>query len=129
MNQLKKNVLFVIKTVMVFQNVIKNNAMKNIKDTNQRSRTPQQSFAQYFRSKPSNLPPGNMVQSVAPPLQYMPTQQDTFINTSASIPEPMKAFHSLDQSYTPEEYLQKVEAILTFSIGEEPQYNPVKYSS
>ena len=39
---------------MVFQNVIKNNAMKNIKDINQRSRTPQQSFVQYFRSKPSN---------------------------------------------------------------------------
>ena len=31
------------------------NAMKNIKDRkNQRSRTPQQSFVQYFRSKPSN---------------------------------------------------------------------------
>ena len=70
-----------------------------------------------------------MVQSVAPPLQYMPVQQDTFINTSASIPEPMKPFDGLDHSYTPEEYLQQVEARLTFAIGEEPQNNSVKYRS
>ena len=37
-------------------------------------------------------PPVNMVQSVVPPPQYMPIQQDTFIITSASIPEPMKPF-------------------------------------
>ena len=70
-----------------------------------------------------------MVQSVAPPLQYMPVQQDTFINTSASIPEPMKPFDGLDHSYTPEEYLQQVEARLTFAIGEEPQNDSVKYRS
>ena len=51
-------------------------------------------------------PPGNMVQSVVPPLHYMPIQQDTFINYSASIPEPMKPFDGLDHSYTPEEYLK-----------------------
>ena len=50
----------------------------------------------------------------------MPIQQDTFINTSASIPEPMKPFDGLDHSYTPEEYLQQVEAGLTFAISEEP---------
>ena len=75
------------------------------------------------------LPPINMVQSVAPPLQYMPVQQDTFINTSASIPEPMKPFDGLDHSYTPEEYFQQVEARLTFAIGEKPQKSPVKYRS
>ena len=48
---------------------------------------------------------------------------------SASIPEPMKPFDGLDHSYTPEEYLQQVEARLTFAIGEEPQYNPIKYKS
>ena len=37
-------------------------------------------------------PPVNMVQSVVPPPQYMPMHQDTFINTSASIPEHMKPF-------------------------------------
>ena len=52
---------------------------------------------------------------------------DTFINSSASIPEPMKPFDGLYHSYTPEEYLQQVEARLTFAIGEELQNNPVKY--
>ena len=73
--------------------------------------------------------PVNMVQSVVPPPQYIPIQQDTFINTSASIPEPMKPFDGLDHSYTPEEYLQQVEERLTFTIGEEPQNNPIKYKS
>ena len=68
-----------------------------------------------------------MIQPVVPPPQYMPIQQDTFINTSASIPEPMKFFDGLDRSYTPEEYLRQVEAELTFSIGEEPQNDPIKY--
>ena len=55
--------------------------------------------------------------------------QDTFINMSASIPEPIKHFDGLDHSHTPEEYLQQVEARLTFAIGEEPQNNPIKYKS
>ena len=38
----------------------------------------------------------------------------------------MKPFDGLDHSYTPEENLQQVEARLTFAMGEEPQYNPVK---
>ena len=53
----------------------------------------------------------NIIQPVAPLPQYIPIQQDTFINTSASIPELMKPFDGLDHSYTPEEYLQQVEAI------------------
>ena len=71
-------------------------------------------------------PPVNMVQSVVPPSQYIPIQQDTFINTSASRPESMKPFDGLDHYYTPEEYLEQVEARLTFAIGEEPQNNPIK---
>ena len=74
-------------------------------------------------------PPVNMIQPVAPSPQYIPIQQDTFIITSASIPEPMKPFDGLDHSYTPEKYLQQIEARLTFAIGEEPQNNPVKYRS
>ena len=74
-------------------------------------------------------PTVNMAQSVVPLPQYIPIQQDTFINTSASIPEPMKPFDGLDHTYTPEEYLQQVEARLTFAIREEPQNNPVKYRS
>ena len=74
-------------------------------------------------------PPVNMVQSVVPPPQYIPIQQDTFINTPASIPESMKTFDGLDHFYTPEEYLQQVEARLTFAIGEEPQNHPIKIRS
>ena len=55
--------------------------------------------------------------------------QDTFMNMSASIPEPVKPFDGLGHSYTPEEYLQQVEARLTFAIGEEPQNNPIKDKS
>ena len=56
-----------------------------------------------------------MIQSVVPPLQYMPIQQDPFLNISTSIPEPVKPSDGLDHSYTPEEYLQQVEARLTFA--------------
>ena len=77
----------------------------------------------------TNSPPVNMVQPVAPPIQYIPFQQDTFITTSASLPEHMKPFDGLDHSYTPEEYLRRIKARLTFAIGEKPQNNPVKYKS
>ena len=56
-----------------------------------------------------HIPP-QLTQQVAPPLQYLPMPQDTFMNMSASIPEPMKPFDGLDHSYTPEEYLKQVEA-------------------
>ena len=75
-----------------------------------------------------HIPP-QLTQQLAPPLQYLPMPQDTFMNMSASIPEPMKPFDGLDHSYTPEEYLQQVEARLTFAIGEEPQNNPIKNKS
>ena len=74
-------------------------------------------------------PPVNMIQPVVPPPQYIPIQQDTFINTSASIPELMKHFDGLDHSYTPEGYFQQVEARLTFAKGEESQNIPFKYRS
>ena len=61
--------------------------------------------------------------------KYLAIALDTIVNTSASITEPMKPFDGSDHSYTPEEYLQQVEARLTFAIGEEPQNNPVKYRS
>ena len=60
-------------------------------------------------------PPVNMVQSVVHPPQYIPIQQDTFINTSASIPEPTKPFDGLDHSYT-EEHLKQVKARLTLPL-------------
>ena len=51
------------------------------------------------------------------------------MNIFASTPEPLKPFDRLGLSYTPEEYLQQVEARLPFAIGEEPQNIPVKYRS
>ena len=49
---------------------------------------------------PTTISPSvNMVQSVVRRPQYRPIQQDTFINTSASIPETMKPFDGLDHSY------------------------------
>ena len=68
-------------------------------------------------------------QDLSTPVQFIPVQYDTFMNMSASIPEPMKPFDGLDHSYTPDEYLQQVEARLTFAIGEEPLNNPIKYRS
>ena len=68
-------------------------------------------------------------QPVATPLQYIPVQHDTFMNMSASIPEPMKPFDGLDHSYSPEENLQQIEARSTFAIGEEPLNNPIKNRS
>ena len=83
---------------------------------------------QHTTYNPTTLsPPVNMAQYVVPPSQYIPIQQDTFIDTSASIPEQMKPFDGLDHSYTPEEYLQQVEARLTFAIGEEPQNKTIRY--
>ena len=85
---------------------------------------------QHTTYNPTTISPTvNMLQSVVPPPKYIPIKQDTLINTSASIPEPMKPFDGLDQSYTPEKYLQQVEARLTIAIGEEPQNNPVKNMS
>ena len=41
----------------------------------------------------------------------------TYINSSTSISEPIKSFDGLDHNYTPEEYLQHIEARVTFSLG------------
>ena len=46
--------------------------------------------------------------------------QPTYINSSTSISEPTKPFDGLDHNYTPEEYLQHIEARVTFSLGLQP---------
>ena len=43
-----------------------------------------------------------------------------YINSSTSISEPIKPFDGLDHNYTPEEYLQHIEARVTFSLGLQP---------
>ena len=44
----------------------------------------------------------------------------TYINSSTSVSEPIKPFDGLDHNYTPEEYLQHIEARVTFSLGLQP---------
>ena len=44
----------------------------------------------------------------------------TYINSATSISEPIKLFDGLDHNYTPEEYLQHIEARVTFSLGLQP---------
>ena len=46
--------------------------------------------------------------------------QPTIINSSTSISEPIKPFDGLDHNYTPEEYLQHIEARVIFSSGLQP---------
>ena len=42
-----------------------------------------------------HIPPQH-TQQLVPPLQYLPMPQDTFMNMSASLPEPMEPFDGLD---------------------------------
>ena len=42
------------------------------------------------------------------------------MNSSTSISEPIKLFDGLDHNYRPEEYLQHIEARVTFSLGLQP---------
>ena len=66
----------------------------------------------------SNAPAYN----TAPPstLSHNTLPQPTYINASTSISEPIKPFDGLYHNYTPEEYLQHIEARVTFSLGLQP---------
>ena len=44
----------------------------------------------------------------------------TYINSSTSISEPITPFDGLDHNYTPEDYLQHIEARVTISLGLQP---------
>ena len=44
----------------------------------------------------------------------------TYINSSTLISEPIKPFDGLDHNYTRDEYLQHIEARVTFSLGLQP---------
>ena len=44
----------------------------------------------------------------------------TYIKSSTSISEPIKPLYGLDHNYTSEEYLQQIEARVTFSLGLQP---------
>ena len=66
----------------------------------------------------SNIPTYN----TTPPSTITPNTMShpTCINSSTSISEPIKPFDGLDHNYTPEEYLQHIEARVTFSLGLQP---------
>ena len=59
----------------------------------------------------NTLPPSTIPQYTS--------SQPTYIN-STSNSEPIKPFDGLDHIYTPEEYLQHIEARVTFSLGLQP---------
>ena len=66
----------------------------------------------------SNVPTYNTTPPSTIPQSTL--SQPTFINSSTSISEPIKPFDGLDHNYTPEEYLQHIEARVTFSLGLQP---------
>ena len=71
----------------------------------------------YF-TNPSNVPTYNTV----PPytISQNTVSHPTYINSSTSMSEPIEPFDGLDHNYTPEEYLQDIEARVTFSLGLQP---------
>ena len=66
----------------------------------------------------SNVPTYNTVPPSTIPQSTI--SQPTFINSSTSISEHNKPFDGLDHNYTPEEYLQHIEARVTFYLGLQP---------
>ena len=64
----------------------------------------------------------NPTYNATPPstISHSTMSHPTYINSSTSISEPIKPFDGLDQNYTPEEYLQHIEARVTFSLGLQP---------
>ena len=64
----------------------------------------------------------NPTYNTTPPstMSHSTMSHPTYINSSTSISEPIKPFDGLDHNYTPEEYLQHIEARVTFSLGLQP---------
>ena len=64
----------------------------------------------------------NPTYKTVPPstISHNTMSHSTYINSSTSKSEPIKPFDGLDHKDTPEEYLQHIEARLTFSLGLQP---------
>ena len=64
----------------------------------------------------------NPTYNTTPPstMSHNTMSHPTYINSSTSISEPIKPFDGLGHNYTPEEYLQHIEARVTFSLGLQP---------
>ena len=64
----------------------------------------------------------NPTYNTTPPstISHNTMSHPTYINSSTSISEPIKPFDGLDHNNTPEEYLQHIDARVTFSLGLQP---------
>ena len=78
----------------------------------------------FYNTSTTSLPniSNNPTYNTTPPstISHTTMSHPTYINSSTSISEPIKPFDGLDHNYTPEEYLQHIEARVTFSLGLQP---------
>ena len=78
----------------------------------------------FYNTSTTSLPniSNNPTYNTTPPstISHTTMSHPTYINSSTSISEPIKPFDGLDRNYTPEEYLQHIEARVTFSLGLQP---------
>ena len=79
----------------------------NFHNTSTTSTTNISNVLTYNTAPPSTIPQSTL-------------SQPAFINSSFSISKHIKPFDGLDHNYTPEEYLQHIEARVTFSLGLQP---------
>ena len=107
-------------TIQNSQFQIPNPPTTNIRTNAHFRNTPTNSFTNISNVSTYNtVPPSTTSQNTI--------SQPTYINSSTSISEPIKPFDGLDHNYTPEEYLQHIEARVIFALGlkptSEPEYN------
>ena len=74
--------------------------------------TPTTSFTNISNVPTYTVPPSTISRNTI--------SQPTYIISSTSISEPIKPFDGLDHNYTPEEYLQHIQARVTYSLGLQP---------
>ena len=75
-------------------------------------------ITQNITSNASHTPTCNTIPTSTIPQSTV--SHPTYISSSTSISEAIKPFDGLDHKYTPEEYLQHIEARVTFSLGLPP---------
>ena len=102
----------------ISQNMTQNTQSQTSSFVHNNIRTnPHINAAYTLKPNPSITPTYNTVPSTIP---QGAVSTPTYINSSTSISEPIKPFDGSDHNYTPEEYLQHIEARVTFSSGLQP---------
>ena len=101
------------------------NSLPHIPSTTTQTIPPIQPIHTQPQTNALNIPPTSFnpstTHTIPPttlPLSTLSTL--TYINSATSISEPVKPFDGLDHNYTPEKYLQHIEARVTFSLGLQP---------